>query len=139
MTTIAVIAFFTMCCVVFAYASTRLPKWAYALIWAVWCTVWCIVGLLTHDSFAAAFNAVLASYWWRTFWRNKPPRMRDRVAKLIGAKARAAKAKLVAAMPKPSPVGKPAFAPTLGRAMFGIGLTPSPAFLVRVELEGTSQ
>ena len=93
------------------WGSRNLPLWKYALIWAIVCTGFVVWSILDGDHVGTAFNALYASYWWRVFWKNKPPRMRDKVAKLIGAKARAVRDKLVASMPKPSPVRRPVLAP----------------------------
>jgi hypothetical protein len=81
------------------------PRWKSALIMAVWCSVWAVVDVFTHHPVSGAFNALMASYWWRVFWKNRPRGDRDKVSKLVGAKAKALKAKLVASMPKASPVG----------------------------------
>lgn len=93
------------------WTQARNLQWLFSLVFAVWCTAWFVVACISGDQFDMAFNALLGSYWWREFWKRKPPRMRDRVKKLVGAKAKALKAKVVAAMPKPSPVGKPALVP----------------------------
>lgn len=90
-----------------AWVRTKVQPWVYSLGWAIWCTVWCIFDVFQHNQLGVAINGGLASYWWREFWKQKPPRMRDRVAKLIGAKARAVRDKLVENMPKPSPVPIP--------------------------------
>jgi hypothetical protein len=59
----------------------------------------------------AALWAGLSSYWWYRFWKQKPPFDRKKADRLVGAKARALKQKLVDSMPKALPVMKPAFVP----------------------------
>jgi hypothetical protein len=90
---------------------THVPRWVYSLIWLAWCLTWFVVDVFSHDQVGMALQALVGSYWFREFWKHKPPRMRDKVKKLVGAKAKAIRDKLVAAMPKPSPVSKPVFAP----------------------------
>jgi hypothetical protein len=89
----------------------RWPRWKYSLLAAIWCTFWVVVDIFTHAQLSLAINVLMASYWWREVFKNKPPTDRKKVAKLVGAKAKAIKAKVVAAMPKASPVSKPTLVP----------------------------
>lgn len=94
------------------WAQRKVKPWVYSLSWAVWCTVWfCLDIFLYHDQFGAALNAFVGSYWWRDFWKKKPPFNRKKVEQLVGAKTKALKQKLVDAMPKASPLGKPVLVP----------------------------
>lgn len=96
---------------ILALLSLKVPPWVYHLICAVVFTGVVILCLFPFDSTGAAINSFWASIHWYQFWKKKPPRMRDRVAKLIGAKARAVRDRLVKAMPKASPVRSPKLAP----------------------------
>lgn len=102
---VAYLAALVMFC---GWARRKVKPWVYSLGWAVWSTVWALYDVFVdHDQAGVAINALVASFWWREFWKQKPPRSRDKVAKLIGAKAKAIREKLVAAMPKASPINVP--------------------------------
>lgn len=87
------------------------PRWRVALFLALWSTFWGVYGVFQGNQVSVAINVLVASYWWRVFWKNRPRGGRDKVAKLIGAKAKAIKDKIVAAMPKAAPVRVPQLAP----------------------------
>lgn len=95
-----------------SYTARRVPRWAMSLIVAVLELAFMVAALLTRQGFWAGIDAMLAMYWFNDFWKNRPRGMRDKIAKAIGAKARALKEKLVAAMPKSSPVRIPALVPS---------------------------
>jgi hypothetical protein len=97
--------------VLFMYVATHVPIWVYSLMMALWCTVAVVINVFRHDQVGIGLNVLMGSYWWHRFWKNKPPKMRDKAANLIGAKAKAIRDKLVAAMPKVSPVRIPQLAP----------------------------
>lgn len=93
------------------WVQTKVKRWVYCLIWTALCAAGALIDLFSHDQVGTALNVLVASFWFHEFWKNKPPFDRKKVAKLVGAKAKAIKDKVVAAMPKASPVSKPVFAP----------------------------
>lgn len=95
----------------FVMLSRRAPAWVYSLFCAIWCGCWAIVGLFQGNEFNVALNVLVGSYWAHDFWRKRPPGMKKKATEAAGAKAKAIKAKIVAAMPKSSPVRIPSLAP----------------------------
>lgn len=94
-------------------ATLVLPKWVYAALFAAYQFGWSIWGYLTHARDIYHIGLELASvligvYWLIVFWRNRPRGKGRKAAKLIGAKARAIRAKLIAAMPNGSAIPAPA-------------------------------
>lgn len=88
-----------------SWVQQRVKPWVHSLCWAVWCTTWFAVDVfIVHDQFGSALNAAVASYWWRDFWKKKPPFNRKKVEQLVGAKTKALKQKLVDSMPVSKPV-----------------------------------
>lgn len=84
------------------------PKWICTLIQALASTGWLILAIIDGTPWIIALFVVLAVLNWIDFWWNRPRGKGRRTAKLIGAKARAVRDALVAAMPKPSTVPAPA-------------------------------
>lgn len=71
------------------------------------CLAYMIYGIVEGDQVTVACNALGASAWGLDFWNHRPPRMRGKGKKLVGAKARAVKEKLVKSMPSAAPVARP--------------------------------
>lgn len=108
---IVILAFYAGIFMLSTWMSKKFPMWINWLFWALLSSAFFVFDIVRHDESSAAFQALIGSFYWYMFWRSKPPRMRDKAKKLIGAKAKALKEKLVAAMPKASPVGSPVLLP----------------------------
>lgn len=89
----------------FTWMGRTFKPWVVDLFCALILTVDAVISALQGHWGWAGYDTLVASYVWRLFWRRKPPSKR-KVKKLVGAKARAVRDKLVASMPKLSPVGK---------------------------------
>lgn len=87
------------------------PRWIFDWLGALSITPLAIDAAAEHSWWGYWFTALTVMGWWGVWHNRPPPRDKRRVRKLIGAKARALRAKLVAAMPKPSPIPRPKLSP----------------------------
>lgn len=89
------------------YVLKHYPMWVYDLCGVALCVYGIILNVKYHDQFWLAINATGLLSFLNSFFKNKPPRMRKKAKKLVGAKARAVKEKLVRSMPTAKPVALP--------------------------------
>jgi hypothetical protein len=82
------------------------PRWVYWLCNALWSTGTIVYSIFFgHDStLLRLFALAWCAFTWWLVHKNLPPRDRRRIKKLVGAKTRALRDRLVATMPKPRTV-----------------------------------
>lgn len=90
-------------CVILTHLLSTWLYWLLATVFSITVMIW---SLIEGDIGSTLLNAAFAAYAAWMCWRNRPPK--DRIKRLVGAKARALRDRLVAAMPAPSRVPLPA-------------------------------